>query len=195
MAKAIHTQAGGGDKANTTNPGPCNPGDDTKTPIETVSKTEFDKLLAVKDQFEKDNGELQKTNGELTKQNEEQGARIKELDEQVIAANEKVTGYEKERDGFVDNFNAEQFITSFPTIAQQIVSKFSAPAGDETVSEDEKLHASRLKVYGQGYLVVKKGNQQQIFSAIAWKNLGADKNGWQIVVTTPPEVKELQSKQ
>lgn len=64
---------------------------------------------------------------------------------------------------------------------------------EETVAATsaESLHTQRLKKYGQGYLVCKRGSHQTVFSAIAWKNLGKDKAGWEIIVNEPPEVKAL----
>ena len=54
-------------------------------------------------------------------------------------------------------------------------------------------HESLVKKYGQGYVKAKKGNQEQVFTAITWQRMGANNNqdGWRQIVATPPEVQNL----
>jgi len=78
---------------------------------------------------------------------------------------------------------------------------------DEQIQTDEQaLHAFRIKKYGDNYIVVQKPaivgqapKMTKVFSAHAWKNLGpakkdGSKEGWVPAVKTPPEVKNLKSK-
>ncbi len=54
-------------------------------------------------------------------------------------------------------------------------------------------HEDLVKKYGENYVIAQRGDLQQVFTAIAWKNLGGNKNqdGWREVIQTPPEVKAL----
>ena len=50
----------------------------------------------------------------------------------------------------------------------------------------------KLKKYGVGYVEVKnKAGQKNIFTALGWKNLGKNKNGWVPDAQTPPEVQSM----
>lgn len=67
-------------------------------------------------------------------------------------------------------------------------------AGDLAPTE---LDAQREKKYGPGYVVARKGKDEQIFTAVAWGRMVADKkgekDGWRQVVGEPDEVKRLKA--
>lgn len=53
------------------------------------------------------------------------------------------------------------------------------------------LHASRVKKYGEDYVVVTKDKQQQVFTRLAWNQMRGDKFGWREAVQIPPEIRNL----
>jgi hypothetical protein len=59
------------------------------------------------------------------------------------------------------------------------------------------LHAERLRVYGEGYVVANRQGVEQVFTRQTWKLLGGRNNtdGYREVVSTPPEVTNLNKAQ
>lgn len=60
---------------------------------------------------------------------------------------------------------------------------------EKAVSQAEDLQRKREKKYGKGFIIAMKGKEQGIFTAIAWRNLGANKEGWRQVIEEPEEIK------
>lgn len=56
-------------------------------------------------------------------------------------------------------------------------------------------HEANVKKYGKGYVKARRGKLEQVFTLITWQRMGGNKNqdGWQEIVQTPPEVKNLQT--
>jgi hypothetical protein len=61
----------------------------------------------------------------------------------------------------------------------------------------EKLHEERVKMYGDGYVVARRLNVEQVFTRTAWNLLGGRNNqeGYREVVAAPPEVAHLNKAQ
>lgn len=59
------------------------------------------------------------------------------------------------------------------------------------------LHEQRLKMYGDGYVVAKRLNVEQVFTRTAWNLLGgrSNKEGYREVVSAPPEVANMNKAQ
>lgn len=53
---------------------------------------------------------------------------------------------------------------------------------------EAELHLQRVKQYGEGYVLAKKGNFETVFTQMTWQRLPTNKDGWQQIVSTPPEV-------
>ena len=67
--------------------------------------------------------------------------------------------------------------------------KINANVTDTKNAEEAQIiHNTRVKYYGQGYVVARKGKNQQVFTAKTWKNMGAG-HGWEPV--TGPELPEV----
>jgi hypothetical protein len=59
------------------------------------------------------------------------------------------------------------------------------------------LHEQRLKMYGEGYVVARRLNVEQVFTRTAWNLLGgrSNKEGYREVVSAPPEVANMSKAQ
>lgn len=55
----------------------------------------------------------------------------------------------------------------------------------------QKINEDRLKMYGEGYVVAKNGDLEQIFTRQSWSALAGNRQGWEEIVETPQEVKSL----
>lgn len=99
-------------------------------------------------------------------------------------------------------FNIPQYLQTNPVQNQEeidaIATFLEGYRNKSSQAETAKLaqaddHAALVKKYGEGYVKAKKGNQEQVFTAITWQRMNGNSNqdGWRQVVNTPPEVAAL----
>lgn len=66
------------------------------------------------------------------------------------------------------------------------------PANQGAKISEEEAERRLIAQYGEGYVKATKGNNETYFSKVTWNQLPEGKEGWKPVVTTPPEVQNLQ---
>lgn len=63
---------------------------------------------------------------------------------------------------------------------------------NEPTTADEQQHLKKVAQFGEGYVDAENvDGRQTTFTATAWGNLPATKDGWKQIVKTPPEVAAL----
>lgn len=62
-------------------------------------------------------------------------------------------------------------------------------ASNEAVNEKSE-HEKNVSIYGSDYVKAKRGSMRKIFTRVAWKGLGKNKEGWVLDIETPAELQK-----